>query len=98
MASSPIISWEIDGETVETVADFILLGFKITADGDSSHEIKRGLLLGRKAMINLAAGAAAKSLQLCPTPHDPTDCSLPGSSVHGISQARVLEWVAIAFS
>ena len=52
MASSPITSWEIDGETVETVSDFILLGSKITADGDCSHEIKRCLLLGRKAMIN----------------------------------------------
>ena len=53
MASSPITSWEIDGETVETVADFILGGSKITADGDCSHEIKRCLLLGRKFMINL---------------------------------------------
>ena len=53
MASSPITSWEIDGETVETVADFILGGSKITADGDCSHEIKRCLLLGRKVMINL---------------------------------------------
>ena len=53
MASSPITSWEIDGETVETVADFILLGSKITADGDCSHEIKRHLLLGRKVMTNL---------------------------------------------
>ena len=53
MASCPITSWEIDGETVETVSDFILGGSKITADGDCSHEIKRCLLLGRKAMINL---------------------------------------------
>ena len=53
MASSPIISWQIDGQTVETVADFILGGSKITADGDSSHEIKRRLLLGRKVMTNL---------------------------------------------
>ena len=53
MASSPITSWEIDGETVETVSDFILGGSKITADGDCSHEIKRRLLLGRKAMTNL---------------------------------------------
>ena len=52
-ASSPIISWEIDGETVETVANFIFMGSKITADGDCSHEIKRRLLLGRKVMINL---------------------------------------------
>ena len=53
MASGPIISWEIDGETVEIVADFIFLGSKITSDGDCSHEIKRHLLLGRKVMTNL---------------------------------------------
>ena len=53
MASSPITSWEIDGETVATVSDFIFLGSKITADGDCSHEIKRRLLLGRKVMTNL---------------------------------------------
>ena len=53
MASSPITSWEIDGETVETVSDFIFLGSKITADGECSHEIKRCLLLGRKVMTNL---------------------------------------------
>ena len=53
MASSPITSWQIDGETVETVTDFIFLGSKITADGDCSHEIKRCLLLGRKTMTNL---------------------------------------------
>ena len=52
-ASGPITSWQIDGETMETVADFIFLGSKITADGDCSHEIKRHLLLGRKAMTNL---------------------------------------------
>ena len=53
MASGPIVSWEIDGETVDTVSDFILGGFKITVDGDCSHEIKRLLLLGRKVMTNL---------------------------------------------
>ena len=53
MESDPITSWQIDGETVETVADFIFLGSKITADGDCSHEIKRRLLLGRKIMTNL---------------------------------------------
>ena len=53
MASSPITSWQIDGETMETVRDFIFLGSKITANGDCSHEIKRHLLLGRKATINL---------------------------------------------
>ena len=55
MASGPITSWEIDQETVETVADFIFLGSKITADGDWSHEIKRRLLLGRKVMTNLGS-------------------------------------------
>ena len=54
MASGPTTSWEIDGETVETVTDFIFFGSKITTDGDCSHEIKRCLLLGRKAMTNLA--------------------------------------------
>ena len=54
MTSSPITSWQINGETVKTVADFIFLGSKITADGDCSHEIKRCLLLGRKVMTNLA--------------------------------------------
>ena len=53
MTSSPITSWQIDGETVETVTDFIFLGFKITVDSDCTHEIKRRLLLGRKAMTNL---------------------------------------------
>ena len=53
MASGPITSWEIDGETVETVPDFILKGSKVTADGDCSHDIKRRLLLGRKVMTNL---------------------------------------------
>ena len=53
MASGPITSWQLDGETVETVLDFIFLGSKITADGDCSHEIKRRLLLGRKVMTNL---------------------------------------------
>ena len=53
MASGPITSWQIDGETVETVGDFVFLGSKITADGDCSHEIKRRLLLGRKVMTNV---------------------------------------------
>ena len=55
MASDPITSWQIDGETVETMADFSFLGSKVTADGDCSHEIKRHLLLGRKVMTNLAS-------------------------------------------
>ena len=64
MASGPITSWEIDGETVETVSDFIFLGSRITADGDCSHEIKRRLLLGRKVMANLIAYSKAETL-LC---------------------------------
>ena len=64
MASSPITSWQIDGETVETIADFIFLGSKITADGDCSHEIKRHLLLGRKVMTNLDSILKAETL-LC---------------------------------
>ena len=141
MASSPISSWQIDGETMETVRDYIFLGSKITADGDFSQEIKRRLLLGRKAMINLllllsrfscaqlcatsktAVHQAPPSLgfsrqeywsglpfpspmqesesevtQSCPTLSNPIECSLSGSSIHGIFQARVLEWGAIAFS
>ena len=142
MASSPITSRQVDGETMETVTDFIFLGSKITADGDCSHEIKRCLLLGRKVMTILlllllscfscvqlcatpwtAAYQASLSMgfsrqehwsglpfpspmhesesevaQLCPTLSDPMDCSLPGSSIHGIFQATVLEWGAIAFS
>ena len=64
MASSPITSWEIDGETVETVADFIFLGSKITADGDCSHEIKRHLLLGKKAMTNLDSILKSRDITL----------------------------------
>ena len=62
MASDPITSWEIDGETVETVADFILGGFKITAHGDCSHETKRHLLLGRKVMTNLSSVQSSHSV------------------------------------
>ena len=64
LASSPITSWEIDGETVETVADFILLGSKITADGDCSHEIKRHLLLGRKVLTNLDSTLKSRDITL----------------------------------
>ena len=64
MASGPITSWEIDGETVETVSDFILWGFKITADGDCSHEIKRRLLLGRKVMTNLDSTFKSRDVTL----------------------------------
>ena len=64
MASGPITSWEIDGETVETVADFIFLGSKITVDGDCSHEIKRRLLLGRKVMTNLDSILKSRDITL----------------------------------
>ena len=64
MASGPITSWEIDGETVEPVRDFIFLGSKITADGDCSHEIKRRLLLGRKAMTNLDSILKSRDISL----------------------------------
>ena len=69
MASGPITSWEIDGETVETVSDFILGGSKITADGDCSHEIKRHLLLGRKAMTNLDSILNSKDVNLLTKVH-----------------------------
>ena len=70
MASGPITSWQIDWETVETVADFIFLGFKITADGDYSHEIKRHLLLGRKVMTKLDSILKSRDITL------PTNVSL----------------------
>ena len=64
MAFGPITSWQIDGETMETVTDFIFLGSKITADGDCTHEIKRHLLLGRKAMINLDSILKSRDITL----------------------------------
>ena len=64
MASGPITSWEVDGETVETVSDFIFGGSKITADGDCSHEIKRHLLLGRKVMTNLESILKSRDITL----------------------------------
>ena len=64
MASNPITSWQIDGETMETVRDFIFLGSKTTADGDCSHEIKRHLLLGRKAMTNLDSLLKSRDITL----------------------------------
>ena len=64
MASGPITSWQIDGETIETVADFILRGSKITADGDCSHEIKRRLLLGRKVLTNLDSILKSRDITL----------------------------------
>ena len=69
MASSPITSWHIDGETVETVSDFIFLGSKITADGNCNHEIKRHLLLGRKAMTNLDSVLKSRDITLLTKVH-----------------------------
>ena len=69
MASSPITSWQIDGETVETVADFIFLGSEITADGDCSNESKRRLLLGRKVMTNLESIFKSRDITLPTTVH-----------------------------
>ena len=69
MASSSITSWQIDGETVETVADFIFLGSKITADGDCSHEIKRRLLLGRKVMTNPDSTLKSRDITLSTKVH-----------------------------
>ena len=130
MASGPIILWQIGGEAMETVRDFILGGSKITADGDCGHEIKRHLLLRRKAMINLDSVLKTRDIilltkvhlvkvtvfptvmyrceswtikkavcvcahaQSCQTLCSPTDYSPPGSSDHGIPQARILECVA----
>ena len=69
MASGPITSWQIDGETVETMTDFIFLGPKITADGDCSHEIKRRLLLGRKVMTNLDSISKTRDISLSTKVH-----------------------------
>ena len=69
MASGPITSWQIDGETMETVTDFIVLGSKITADGDCSHEIKRHLLLARKAMTNLDSILKSRDITLLTKVH-----------------------------
>ena len=91
MAPGPITSWQIDGETVETVSDFILGGSKITADGDCSHEIKRCLLLGRKVMTNLLLLLLSRFSHVLLTLCDPIDGSPPGSPVPGILQARTLE-------
>ena len=77
MASSPITSWQIDGETMETVADFILGGSKITADGNCSHEIKRHLLLGRKAMTNLECILKSKDITLLTKIHLVKDMVFP---------------------
>ena len=83
MASGPIASWQIDGETVEMVADFIFLGSKITADGDCSNEIKRRLLLERKVMTNLDSILKSR------------DITLPSSQVYGFSSGYVWMWVGL---
>ena len=80
MASSPITSWQIDGETMKTVADFIFLGSQIMADGACSHEIKRCLLLGRKAMTNLDSTLKSRDITL-PTKVYSKGCHLPSSHV-----------------
>ena len=77
MASGPITSWEIDGETVETVADFIFLDSKVTADGDCSHEIKRHLILGRKAMTNLDSIFKSRDITLSTKIHLIKDMVFP---------------------
>ena len=77
MASSPITSWQIDGETIETVSDFIFLGFKIPADHDCSHEIKRRLLLGRKVMTNLDSILKSRDINLPSKVHLVKDMVFP---------------------
>ena len=86
MASVPITSWEIDGETVETVSDFMLLGSKITADGDCSHEIKRRLLLGRKVMTNLDTILKCRDITL------PTKVRLVKDMVFPVVMYRCESW------
>ena len=86
MASGPITSWQIDGETVETVSDFILGGYKITADGDCSHEIKRCLLLGRKAMANLDSILKSRDITL------PTKVHLVKAMVFSVVMYRCESW------
>ena len=86
MTSIPITSWQIDGETVETVADFIFLGSKITADGDCSHEIKRCLLLGRKAMTNIDSILKNRDITL------PTTVCLVKAMVFPVVMYRCESW------
>ena len=87
MASGPITPWKIDGETVETVSDFIFLGSKITADGDCSHEIKRRLLLGRKVMTNLDSLLKTRDITL------PTEICLVKAMVFPIVMYGCDSWV-----
>ena len=86
MASGPITLWEIDGETVETVSDFIFRGSKITADGDCSHEIKRRLLLGRKVITNLDSTLKSRDITL------PTKVSLVKATVFPVVMYRCESW------
>ena len=86
MASSPITSWQIDGETMKTVIDFIFLGSRITVDGDCSHEIKRRLLLGRKAMTNLDSILKSRGLTL------PTKVHLVKAMVFPVVMCRCESW------
>ena len=86
MASSPITSWQIDGETIETMTDFILLGSKITVDGDCSHEIKRHLLLGRKAVTNLHNVLKSRDITL------PTKIHLVKAMVYPVVMYRCKSW------
>ena len=86
MASAPMTSWEIDGETVETVSDFIFGGSKITADGDRSHEIKRRLLLGRKVMTNLDSKFKSRDITL------PTKVCLIKTMVFPVVMYRCESW------
>ena len=81
MASGPITSWQIDGETVETVSDFIFLGIKITVDGDFSHEIKRCLVLGRKAVTNLDSMLKSRDITLPTKVHFSQSCVFSSSHV-----------------
>ena len=87
MASGPITSWQIDGETVEMVADFILGGLKITADGDCSHEIKRRLLLGRKVMTNLDSILRSRDITL------PKNVYLVRAMVFPVVMYRCESWI-----
>ena len=86
MASSPVTSWQIDGETMETVTDFIFLGSKITADGDGSQEVKRRLLLGRKPMTNLDSIVKSRDITLPTKVH----CRGPAPADPGYSKERRL--------
>ena len=86
MASGPITSWEIDGETMETVADFIFWGSKITADGDCSHEIKRCILLGRKVMTNLDSILKSRHMTL------PTKVRLVKGMVFPVVMYECVSW------